>query len=294
MTCKTYMKPDKISTLKKRPFLFRRLTGLTPYKFRELLNFLQPIYNKSEAKRLERPNRKRKKGGGRHKDLALEHQLLLLLMYYRFYISHELLGFIFNLHNSNVSRYINYLQPLLCRVFRIPECKIELPEADLSEAGLIEIFFDSTEQPIHRPKHKQKNYYSGKKKRHTLKNQVVVNKNGKILSVSKSTHGSMHDKNLYDNTKTYTDKECKKTGDLGYLGVASFTLPIKKPKGKCLTEEQKHYNRQLSKRRVIVENSIGKMKIFQILVQRFRNELKKHTLIFKNVAGLHNLMFANY
>lgn len=169
---------------------------------------------------------------------------------------------------------------------------MELSSGGLTEVELIELFFDSTEQQICSPKHKQKNYYSGKKKRHTLKNQLVVLKRGKILSVSKSTAGKLHDKKLYDNTRVCINIKCKKTGDLGYLGIPSFTLPIKKPKGRNLTEEEKHYNKELSKRRTIIENSIGKMKIFQILVQRYRNELKKHTIIFKNVAGLHNLMFA--
>lgn len=110
------MKKDRISTLKRQPLLFRRLTGLTPDKFIELLNNLRPKYINSEEKRLARSDRQRKQGGGRPKDLTLEYQLLLLLLYYRFYVTHNFLGFIFNLHNSNVSRYINYLQPLFTAI----------------------------------------------------------------------------------------------------------------------------------------------------------------------------------
>ncbi|NCS90648.1 MAG: transposase family protein, partial [Ignavibacteria bacterium] len=82
------------------------------------------------------------------------------------------------------------------------------------------------------------------------------------------------------------------TGDLGYYGANGVTLPNKKPKGKKLTEEEKRYNKEHSKRRITVEHSFGKMKIYQILSQRFRNQRHKHSLIFKNIAGLHNLMFA--
>jgi len=69
-------------------------------------------------------------------------------------------------------------------------------------------------------------------------------------------------------------------------------LPNKKPKGKELTKEEKKYNKELSKRRITVEHTFGKMKIYQILSQRFRNLRNTHSLIFKNIAGLHNLMFA--
>ena len=71
-----------------------------------------------------------------------------------------------------------------------------------------------------------------------------------------------------------------------------MNLPHKKPKGKDLTKEQKQFNKELSRRRIKVEHSFGKMKIYQILSQRFRNPLSKHSIIFKNIAGIHILMFA--
>jgi len=286
------MKTSKSSVLKKRSGTFRRLTGLTVEKFDELLQNLTLLYNESEEKRLYKSNRQRAEGAGRKQSLSLEDKFLMLLMYYRIYTTHEFLGFIFNLHNSNVGRQINYIQPLLAKIFRIPTRRIKLSEVNLTEEKLLEIFIDATEQQIQRPQRKQKKYYSGKKKRHTIKNQIVVDSQGKILSVSKSSPGSTHDKKLYEKTSIYTDKESKPIGDLGYLGVSKIEIPIKKPKGKDLTKEQKQFNKRLSKRRIIVEHTIGKMKIFQILSQRFRNPLSKHSLIFKNVSGIHNLMFA--
>ena len=286
------MKANKSSVLKKHPKVFRHLTGLTVEKFEELLHTLNPIYNDAEEKRLYKSNRQRAQGGGRNQKLSLEDKLVLLLMYYRLYITHELLGFMFNLHNSNVSRQINYLQPLLAKIFRIPTRRIKLSEVDLTEEQIITLFVDATDQHIQRPQSKQKKYYSGKKKKHTIKNQVVVNSHGKILSVSKSHPGAVHDKKMYDGTHIYADRKTKPHGDLGYFGVNTMELPIKKPKGKELTDEQKQFNRTLARLRIVVEHSIGKMKIFQILAQRFRNSLDTHSLIFKNVAGIHNLMFS--
>ena len=286
------MKPTISMILRKHPVTFQKLTGLAIEKYEELLHGLTPLYNEAEEKRLYKPNRQRVRGGGRKQELSLEDKLIMLLMYYRLYTTHELLGFIFKLHNSNVSRHINQLQPLLGKVFRIPTQRITLLEVDLTEEQLIDLFIDATEQQIQRPHRKQKLYYSGKKKKHTLKNQVVVNARGKILSVSKSHPGATHDKKLYTKTHVYTTKKSKPIADLGYCGVTTLQLPFKKPKGKNLTEEQKQFNKKLSRRRIIIEHIIGKMKIFQILVQTFRNPLSKHSLIFKNVAGIHNLMFA--
>ena len=69
-------------------------------------------------------------------------------------------------------------------------------------------------------------------------------------------------------------------------------MPIKKPKGKQLTSEQKQFNLELSRKRIKVEHTIGRMKVYQILAQRYRNNLSNHTIVFKNVAGLYNLMYA--
>ena len=48
----------------------------------------------------------------------------------------------------------------------------------------------------------------------------------------------------------------------------------------------------VSRRRIVAEHGIGKMKIWRIASERYRNPNRRHTLIMKNVAGLHNLMYA--
>jgi len=256
------------------------------------LETLRPVYESSELERLSKGNRQRKIGGGRKKELLLEDQLLMLLMYYRLYISQEFLGILFNLHNCNVSRQITNLEPILAKVFKIPSRRIKLTDAELTEESIIEFFVDATEQPVQRPKKKQKRYYSGKKKRHTIKSQITVDKTGKIRAVTPSVPGKKHDKKLFDEEKPNLPDETEITGDLGYIGAEGVNVPNKKTKGKELTKEEKQFNIALSKRRITVEHSFGKMKIFQILSQQFRNPKRKHSLIFKNVAGLHNLMFA--
>ncbi|MCP5063064.1 MAG: hypothetical protein GY936_11465 [Ignavibacteriae bacterium] len=101
---------------------------------------------------MKKLKRQRKSGGGRKKELLLEDQLLMLLMYYRLYISQEFLGILFNLHNCNVSRQINYLSPLLSQIFKIPTKKVSLSEAELTKEEILSFFVDATEQQIQRPK----------------------------------------------------------------------------------------------------------------------------------------------
>jgi hypothetical protein len=284
--------------LRKAPKAFRQLTGITPFAFDELLEKLTPLYEQAEARRKGRPGRKRKPGGGRKHTLELADRLLMLLIYYRTYITHAFLGFLFGLDDSAVGRNINPLAPLLAGIFRIPERRVEISEDEIRE-----LFFDATERPTRRPERGQRAFYSGKKKRHTIKTQIVVARRRKspgsgpgprklrIVAVSGSVPGSVHDKRLYDESRVVAPPDAKRTGDTAYLGTGLRT-PTRKPRGQELSDEQKAVNRKISIRRVAAEHGIGKMKVWRIASERYRNRTSRHTLIMKNVAGLHNLMYA--
>jgi len=94
--------------------------------------------------------------------------------------------------------------------------------------------------------------------------------------------------------------------DLGYLGIVkdyhgeNIFIPHKKPRKSkkkpetSLTDEQKAENRALSQIRIFVENAIGGIKRYNILVHRFRN----HKTAFDDevigvCAGLWNFSLAN-
>jgi hypothetical protein len=284
--------------LRKAPKTFRRLTGITPAAFDGLLAQPTPRHEQAEARRKARPGRKRKPGGGRKHALVLADRLLMLLIYYRTYVTHAFLGFLFGIDDSAVGRNINPLQPLLAGIFRIPERRIELTEDEIRE-----LFFDATERPTRRPVRGQREFYSGKKKRHTIKAQVVVVRKRKspgpgakprrlrIAAVCESHPGSVHDKKVYDAARVVAPRDAKRTGDTAYLGTALET-PTRKPRGGKLTERQRAGNRRLSQRRVAAEHGVGKMKVWRVASERYRNPVSRHTLIMKNVAGLHNLMYA--
>jgi len=284
--------------LKRCPNAFRRLTGLTPAAFDRLLAGLTPRYQRADARRKDRPGRRRRPGAGRKFALPLADRLLMLVIYYRTYVTHAFLGFLFGLDDSAVCRNINPLQPLLAGLFRIPERKVELAEEEIRE-----LFFDSTECPTRRPTRGQRRWYSGKKKRHTIKHQVVVVRRRKrpgrrgqprrvrIAAVSPAFPGRTHDKRVFDRAPVRAPAGVKRFGDTAFLGTGLRT-PMRKPKGGALTARQRRGNRRLARRRVVAEHGIGKMKVWKVVADRYRGPRRRHTLIFKNVAGLHNLMFA--
>jgi hypothetical protein len=284
--------------LKRSAKIFRQRTGITPAAFDQLLAELAPRYAEADAKRKTRPQRQRKPGAGRKHALPLGDRLLMLRMDYRTDTTHAFLGFLFGVDDSAVGRNINPLQPLLAGIFRIPERRVEL-EPDEIRA----LFFDATERAIPRPTRRQKRYDSGKKKRHTVKHQVVVVRKRKkpgrgakkrrvrIAAVSGAFAGKTHDKRVYDRSRVVVPRGVARSGDTAYVGTALET-PTKRPRGGKLTARQKAGNRRRSRRRIVVEHGIGKMKIWRIAAERYRNPRRRHTLTMKNIAGLHNLMFA--
>lgn len=272
-----------------KPAIFQTLTGLTPSQFITLLAHLRPIWEAAEFKRKNWKGRKRKIGGGRTPALDLAGDLFLTLLSYRTYVSHVFLGLIVGLDESNVGRRIRYLEPLLAQVFRIPAQKISLTEDELWE-----LIVDATEQETER---RPGTGYSGKKKRQTVKTQIHITSSGIIKAVSASVPGNMHDKKLYDESQTFCrgpdgkPQRVQTKGDLGYLGT-ECDIPIKKPKSRALTVAEKTQNRQFSAQRIEVEHQLAHLKKFRCLADRFRGHLSHYNLMFRNVAGLRNLIQA--
>ena len=110
-----------VKKLRRKPKHFHNFTGLTPQQFDELLLALEPIYEQAEHERLETPNRLRARGAGRGFNLALSERLLMSLMYLRLYLTQTLLGYLFELDTSNVSREIQgRMLAVLSEVLPVP------------------------------------------------------------------------------------------------------------------------------------------------------------------------------
>ena len=142
-------------------------------------------YHDYELKRLsKRKDRKRDTSAGRPFKLDLKNRFLMLLIYYRLYITYTLAGFLFDLDQSNIYRDIQKIEKLIRECLPIPQ-KIYNITKRLKTPQQVEKYFpgflaftDCTEQHVPtRPvdKNRRKIFYSGKKKKHTIKNQITVN-----------------------------------------------------------------------------------------------------------------------
>lgn len=264
----------------RRSASFHRLTGVSLATFDRMSARLRGPWEAAE---------RRKAKSGRPREIGgLEDHLLVLLLYYRCYVTQEFLGFFWRVDRSAICRAIRrteaQVKPLfaLCRAPRISRREAEA------------LIVDCTEQPIQRPKDDatQRAHYSGKKKRHTLKTEYVVAATGRIVGVSPSHPGSHHDLTLR-RAGPALPKRARCHADSAYQGYdkdhPNLDIPYKKPKGGALSVEEKDYNRGLASFRVAIEHRIGRTKRFRVLSDRYRNPRHTHHTRTSIIAGLVNL-----
>jgi hypothetical protein len=104
--------------------------------------------------------------------------------------------------------------------------------------------------------------------------------------------GARHDFSLYKRSKTKLPETVECLADSGYQGLLELhknsRTPFKKPKGGELTAVQKQFNKELAKKRVMIEHIIRHLKIFRILAERYRNRRRRFMLRVNLIAGLYN------
>jgi hypothetical protein len=295
--------------LSKKPLLFKSFTGLTLQEFDNIFQKeITKRYHKHEIKRLsKRKNREREIGAGRHFKLDLIDRFLMLLVYYRLYITYTLAGFLFDLDQSNVCRNMQKVESLIRQCVPIPQKTYNITKR-LKTFEEVEQYFpgfmaftDCTEQQIPKPedKRRRKAYYSGKKKRHTVKTQLMVNDQGAMVHKLRHKKGRRHDYDIYKEGHPVTSKEVVNVFDLGYLGVEKdfpeqkSSLPKKKKINLELSQEEKDYNKNHSRKRIVIEHTICKLKKYRIMSDIFRNKLRKYNRVSDIVAGLVNYRIMN-
>lgn len=157
---------------------------------------------------------------------------------------------------------------------------------------------DATEQRTERSSDyaTQKRYYSGKRKCHTIKTQVIVNEHGRIRHVSDSVPGSTHDLTLLRQSGVIDELPDGLTvlADCGYRGLQndlpdrSVALPYRPKDKQELMPEEKLHNHFISSIRVVVENTLCQMKHFRALDSVFRHCLERYNEITRAIAGIVN------
>jgi DDE superfamily endonuclease/Helix-turn-helix of DDE superfamily endonuclease len=289
----------------KKPILFKSFTGLTIKEFDDIYKKeLSKRYSKHEIKRLsKRENRKRDIGAGRPFKMDLRDRCIMLLVYYRLYITYALAGFLFDLDQSNICRDIQKIEKLIRQCLPIPQKiynitkRLKTPkEVEQYFPGFLS-FIDCTEQQIPRPvdNKRKKIFYSGKKKRHTaVKTQLMVNNHGIIIHKTSKKKGRRHDYDIYKENHPVTPKQVVNVFDLGYLGVEKdfpeqlSSIPQRKKRNLDLYAEEMEYNKNHSKKRIKIEHTICRLKKYRILADVFRNRLRKYNKVSDIVSGLVN------
>ena len=292
------------ASLQHKPAVFSSFTGLTVTAFNDLL----PAFAQAYAVDLDRRDqqraqpRQRRRGGGRSGALGgLEDKLVFILFYFKFYPVQVVQGYFFGLGQPQANEWIHRLTPLLNQALgyecQLPARKTRDIRQVLAACPGLAFIIDGTERPIRRPKdkEKQRTHYSGKKKRHTVKNNVITDKRTrKIKALSPTCTGKTHDKKLADEHAVIFPPGSKLWKDTGFQGyepdhVQTFQ-PQKKPKGGALTPSEKASNTVISSQRIGVEHSLGGVKVYHIVRDVFRNiRVGFDDLVMETACGLHNL-----
>lgn len=228
--------------------------------------------------------------GGRPSALSPEEQVLVTLEYWREYRTYFHISTDWEVSESTICRTVNRVEDALMKSgqFRLPGKKALLKGFARPEV----VVMDVTETPIERPKRKQKCYYSGKKKQHTLKCQLIMDfETGEIICTFFGK-GRRHDFAIFKASGIHFHTETASLQDSGYQGIQDYHdnsfIPKKKPKDGELTATEKDYNRELGRARISVEHVNRRLKIFRILQQRYRNRRRRFGLRCNLIAALYN------
>ena len=121
---------------------------------------------------------------------------------------------------------------------------------------------------------------------------IADKKTCKIIATAFSD-GKTADFSLFKRSKTVFLALLLCLADSGYQGLdkkhKNSLTPKKKSKKHPLTDEDKANNRAISRQRIGCEHIMGRLKVFKILSERYRNRRKRFGLRFNLLAAIYNL-----
>jgi len=287
------------SSLSAEPKQFHALTGYTVAEFDALLPaFTDQFETQMRTTTLAGKPRQRPYVSYRNSPLpTMAGKLLFILVYLRKATTQDIFGVVFGMAqpvaNQWIHRLHDSLNQALAQLGASPARKAA--DLDLDDDELKLYFQDGTERPIQRPKDPevQEDYYSGKKKRHTVKNNVLVNAKGAIVLLTATCEGKKHDKKIADAAAFTLPEGSLLYQDTGFQGFAlagtTIFQPKKKPRGGELTDDEKAQNRAISRIRVRVEHAIDGVKRYRIVKDQLRNwKPDFRDKVMETCCGLHN------
>ena len=306
------------------PAVFAAMTGLRREEFDAVLTALLPRYQAAEVARLSRPTkqrpvRRRAIGAGHQFALAVRDQLLLTVIWLRVYPTYPVLGYLFGVSAATVERTLPRVLPLLealgqasmdralaalddpaRRLRRRSRRQLDDVLHDVPELAVV---IDTFEQRVQRPRgyhadgqRVADDYYSGKKKQHTLKTQVAVDEEtGKFVDVADDVPGPTADLTVLKDSELLArlPDDVGGWGDKAYIGGDKLVpgvrvaTPRRKPRGQPRPPEDVAYNTAFARRRIVVEHGIGRLRRYQALSQADRHH-RGHRGRTRAIVGLVN------
>ena len=285
---------NPLNYIEKYPDRTKQIIGIDRQQWLSLLKIVKDEEERLRLLREQTKIRINKKGGGRPKILNQDEEICLCIYYLRHLPTFEILGMQFGVSKTEANDTFNYW----LKIFRkILPCSIleqltklssnrQIGEESLTEHELI---VDSWEQARERPGDNQiqKEYYSGKKKQHTFKGQVIGLPLGKdIVDVEVGKKGKASDINLFRNQQKKFEQNQQFAGDKGYQGGQNIKTPHKKPRNKELIQSKKDENKKFASNRIYVEHVIRLIKIFRAARERFSMNDQKYEQIILTICGL--------
>jgi hypothetical protein len=283
------------------------LTSLTAAEFFQLLLPFDALWQRYHAHHDLKGERRRIQKFSEHGLMSLKgsvDKLFFVLVYLKQNSLQAYHGFCFEMSQGKVSQWLRVLLPILEQALHRLQL---LPSREPSHlylslrllAGQV-LLMDATERAIPRSvdKERQRHEYSGKQQEHTLKNLLVSQEQNRILYLSATVPGSMHDKALADEMElAFLPEQCLLL-DLGFIGYepegAQTLLPVKKPYQGELSATDKLYNRLLASVRVKVEHVMAGVKRIRIVKEKIRLHGEQiRDLVMLMACGLHNLRVAH-
>jgi DDE superfamily endonuclease/Helix-turn-helix of DDE superfamily endonuclease len=282
------------------PCRFLALTGYTVDEFRALLSFFRVRFQVYVARfTLEgKPRQKRTYSTYKNSPFpTLEDTLLFILNYMQTYPIQQTQAQLFGIQQSQANQWIHLLLPLVKQALadcgELPARQNEDMDLDEDKAGFF--IHDGTEPPINRPQdpEEQHLYYSGKQKKHTIKNDIVIDEPCRIHFLSDTVEGKKNDKRLADESGSCVPKNSVLAQDAGFQGFhlegVSILQPKKKPRGGERGYADKGRHRLISGIRVRLEHAIGSVKRYRIVKDKSRNGKPGcRDLGFEICCGLHH------
>ena len=279
------------------------LIGLKKEKFDKLL----VIFEKILVEQQKNKKRKRRIGGGRIGNIKFSRQKLFFILFYmKNYPTFDVCAFLFGSSKTSTCDWVIGIRPILekalGRALVLPERRLNSPEEFFALfPGVKEVMLDGMERPTIRSKKNktQNKHYSGKKKRHTRKNMILTDSKKKILILTPTKHGRIHDKRASDKNMlgSRLPEEVSLLVDTGFVGIQkqhqNTLIPKKKPRGGELSLQEKAWNRLISSVRIVVEHAIGGLKRFKVVSDIFRNKNGVDDSFNYLCAGLWNLHLQN-